>query len=300
MSTVKFQLLILFGFTLFGHNVSLAQPQSTHPVWSPDGNQLAFINNSIGTKNDNAINFEVYTFSLDNKKLTRHTFNTSFEADIIWSPDGTQIAVKSYRDENDEVYVIDLKSGDQLNISNHPKRDSNPFWSKDGKLIYFQSNRDHPKGELYSYNLSTRKLTRITNNDFSESGAVWSPDGSTIAFVSDMDGDDDIYLMNISSKEVAQLTDNELNDWYPQWSPDGKSLLFTYGNWETDEFEIRIINKDGSDEETIIDKSDSGNASWHPDGKKIAFGKPSPEGGEVFIYDLEKKTYSLLVSYKNF
>ncbi len=277
-----------------------AQPQSTHPVWSPDGTSIAFMNNSIGDENDNPINFEIYTVLLKENEIVRHTANTSFDADVAWSPNGTHLAIKSYRDGNDEIYMIDLKSGKQTNISNHAGRDSSPFWSRESNSIYFQSDRDHKKGELYAYDLNSKEITRLTKNSFSESGAVWSPDGNLIAFVSDMDGDDDIYLMSIKDMEPIQLTDNELSDWYPQWSPDGKEILFTYGDWETNTFELRLINVDGSNQKTIISTSDSGNASWHPSGQKIAYGISTEKGGEIFLFDINTQKHSMLISYKDF
>lgn len=279
-------------------------PQSTHPVWSPDGTQIAFINNKIGVENKNSINFEVFTMNADGSNKVRRTFNTAFESDISWSPNGDKLAVKSYRDENDEVYIIDLKTGNQTNISNSTEREGDPTWSKNGSTIYFQSDRDNEKGELYEYSIDSTTIKRITHNNFSEYGAIRSPDQQKIAFVSNRDGDDDIYIMNVTDSSVTQLTNNELNDWYPQWSPEGEKLLFTYGDWETDIWELRIINTDGTGQETLIKQVDSGNASWHKDGNKIAFGSARLGAGEIFIFNMETKkevqvTNNLIEDFQN-
>ncbi len=282
---------ILFFIVLLacGNKPEKEQAQSTHPVWSPDGTKIAFINNKIGVENDNPINFEVYTMNADGSEVKRHTHNLAFDADINWSIDGNKLAIKSYRDDNDEVYIITLVNNEQLNITNHPSADGSPVWDSNGELLFFQSKRDNESGELYSYSLSTKQITRLTNNDFNESSAVWSPDNTKIAFVSNQDGDDDIYVMDVSGNDIIQLTNNELNDWYPQWSPDGSTLMFTYGDWNTDIWETRFINADGTNERTLITQVDSGNASWHPNGNIIAFGSAKLGSGEIFIYDLENK-----------
>ncbi len=271
-------------------------PQSTHPVWSPTGDRLAFINNRVGVDHNNPINFEVYVMESNGDTVKRLTFNEAFEADLSWSPDGTRLACKSYRDGNDEVYVIDVETGEQVNISNHPEYDGCPLWYGNGSII-FQSKRDHVHGELYTYDLKRGSIIRLTDNEFTENSANISPDSSKLVFTSNMDGDDDLYIMEFDSDSIYQITDNELNDWYPRWSPDGKSIVFTYGDWEEDIWELRIISHQGMGERTLISNVDSGNCSWHPNGESIAFGSGRNGAGEIFIFDL--RTSSIVMVNNN-
>lgn len=279
--------LLLLSLTLLAAcqtQQSAEQPQHTHPVWSGDGTKIAFIDNSEGIKNGQAIDFEVFTVDADGSNLQQHTFNEAFEADIAWSEDGTMLAFKSYRDENDEVYLLDLGTGVQTNISNHPKRDGSPQFV--GDQLIFYSERDQDSGELYAYSLVDRRINRLTFNEFSESGAVWSADGSMIVFTSNMDGDDDLYLMKSSGDSLVQLTNNPLNDWYPQWYPDGQSIVYTYGDWETDQWELRQLNLSDLSERIILDTNDSGNASVSPDGSMIAYGSSRLGSSHVFIRNM--------------
>ena len=156
-NTIKIisSIFLLVLLMSFGRNPDKEHPQSVHPVWSPDGAKIAFINNKVGVKNDNPVNFEDFTMNPDGSGIVRYTFNTEFEADINWSLDGKKIAVKSYRDENDEVYIIDLISKEQINITNHESSDGSPIWSINEELIFFKSERDSEKRELYSYVLTS-------------------------------------------------------------------------------------------------------------------------------------------------
>lgn len=55
------------------------------PVWSPDGERVAFISDRGG-------NDDLYMINVDNGELTRLTDTVELEDIPTWSPDGTQIA----------------------------------------------------------------------------------------------------------------------------------------------------------------------------------------------------------------
>jgi len=46
-----------------------------------------------------------------------------------WSPDGRKIAFTSFRDGNDEIYVMDADGSHLINLTRHPDGDSFPAWS---------------------------------------------------------------------------------------------------------------------------------------------------------------------------
>jgi TolB protein len=59
-----------------------------------------------------------------------------------WSPDGTQIAFSSARSGNWEIFVIDIATGQETRLTDHPSMDLAPVWSPDGRELAFLSNRD--------------------------------------------------------------------------------------------------------------------------------------------------------------
>ncbi len=59
-----------------------------------------------------------------------------------WSPDGRQIAFISARAGNWEIYTVDVATGQELRLTEHPAADVAPAWSPDGKRLAFLSNRE--------------------------------------------------------------------------------------------------------------------------------------------------------------
>src|SRR5215213_355464 len=152
-----------------------------------------------------------------------------------WSSDGTKIAFTSYRDGNEELYVMDANGDNQTNLTDNPAADSGPAWFPDGRRIAFTSWRDG-NAELYVMTLDESGLptgtTRLTNNAAPDWGPAVSPDGRKIAFVSERDGDQEIYVIKSAPEgpdnPARKRTWNLRSDTSPDWSPDGTRLV-----WQT-------------------------------------------------------------------
>ena len=105
------------------------------PVWSPDGNRMAFWSNRDGGK-------EIYVMDADGSNVKRLTNNLSDDVNPSWSPDGHRLLFESERDGNREIYVMDADGGNQIRLTRDNAADSTAAWSPDGSLIAFASNRN--------------------------------------------------------------------------------------------------------------------------------------------------------------
>jgi WD40 repeat protein len=126
------------------------------PAWCPDGEWIAFLNEN-GTRGD------IYLIRPDGIELRRLTESNDISRDgnLVWSPDGKQLAYSAYRDNRIEIFVMDVESAIQ--------------------------------GKINSQQL-TNSLPAVRNLVTS-----WSPDGSRLAFSSDQDGNSEIYLTAVMS-----------------------------------------------------------------------------------------------------
>ena len=97
------------------------------PVWSPDGERIAFAADRKGDFE----NFEIYVMDADGKNQQRLTNNRVWDMYPSWSPDGERIAFATDRKgdfENFEIYVMDADGGNQQRLTNNRHSDTNPAW----------------------------------------------------------------------------------------------------------------------------------------------------------------------------
>jgi serine/threonine protein kinase len=59
-----------------------------------------------------------------------------------WSPDGRRIAFDSYGEDGQwDIWTIDADGGSLRRVTSDPTDDNQPTWSRDGRFIYFSSDR---------------------------------------------------------------------------------------------------------------------------------------------------------------
>lgn len=70
----------------------------TAPVWSPDGNRIAFAAESY--------NLEIHTINVNGSGLTRLTNRGGNDMNPAWNPAGNKLAFESYLEGFAEIYVM--------------------------------------------------------------------------------------------------------------------------------------------------------------------------------------------------
>jgi Tol biopolymer transport system component len=112
----------------------------------------------------------------------RLTNNEGIDAFPAWSPDGTQIAFRSERGENSDIYVMNIDGTNLRRLTTHEATDTQPSWSSDGARIVFATNRatdsadvNEQNFDIYLINSDGSELTQITNDPSSERYPDWHP-----------------------------------------------------------------------------------------------------------------------------
>jgi Tol biopolymer transport system component len=105
------------------------------PQLSPDGRRIVFGSDRSGTR-------EIWVCEQDGRNARQLTFyGGPHTGTPRWSPDGRSIAYDSYVGNSPDIHVIAAEGGTAQNVTNHPASDVTPSYSRDGRWIYFSSNR---------------------------------------------------------------------------------------------------------------------------------------------------------------
>lgn len=143
--------------------------------------------------------------------------------------------------------------------------------------------------------------TRLTTHDGDEVYPKFSPDGSLIAFTGEYDGNSDVYVMDVYGGNITRVTYHPDYDAVIGWDETTNKIMFTSTRASFRGFNrLFLIRPDGSGLEEVP-LPEVAQASFSPDGKRIAFCKISVDGRtwkryrgglapDVYIYDFATKT----------
>ena len=168
----------------------------SHPKFSPDGKRIIF--NSARTTEDLSKDWgkqvhEVFTMNIDGSDVRQVTTNKTVTTYAAFSPDGRKVVFRKVIDSpgfnwdlstnsrNSEVFVLDIASGQQVNLSSNPAYDGWPSWTPDGRIVFASNRNGIPsRSALYIVNADGTSLKQITDSKYSYNQHSISPDGKYI------------------------------------------------------------------------------------------------------------------------
>ena len=282
----------------------LTNIETSYPYWSPDGKRIVFQSN----RNNN--DSEIYVMDADGGNLQRLTYTPGNDETPIWSPDGRHILFASTRDGNYEVYLMNADGSDQRNLTNHPAHDGHPNFSPDGRRVIFHSNRVMPAAtwgdnaftpevnhEIYEMDLDGGNVTRVTDYPDWDTYPDISPDGSKIAFrrviptdMGSRDRNSEVFVADRDGANAYNLSRFPEHDGWPAWSPDGSMIAFASERERSRQWQIYVINVDGTGLRRLTEFDSQGaefaKPQWSPDGKRIICTRTKDGNVEIFVIHL--------------
>ena len=137
-----------------------------NPLWSPDGKRIAF----LSTRGSDDI--DIYTLNIENNEEKNITASQGNDFDFSWDPDGKRITFVSEREDNPEIFVIDVTlKQDPIRLTDNDSLEYSPIW-KDNKIIFI-SNSDGDK-DIYSMTPSDgSNQKRLSDTKQNETEIYW-------------------------------------------------------------------------------------------------------------------------------
>lgn len=258
-------------------------PTDKVPVSENATGMIAFYSHRDG-------NIEIYIMIPDGSNQRRLTFNESDEYSPVWSPDGSQIAFISDRDDANsgacvhscffQLYIINVDDGSEHKLIETEFSTHHPDWHPSGTSISVDTEMNL-QGDIYIVNADGSDLNLLIEDGY---WADWSPDGSKIVFASKRDGNVELYLADADGSNQSRLTQNGKLDYFPDWSPDGRRIAFAV----LEDRAIYIMDADGSNERRLTYQGNAENPTWSPDGSWITYQSSNDGDFEIYAINIEE------------
>ena len=250
---------------------------------SPDGKMISYVrgNGQLITAKINEDG------KLSDEKILSDDWATP--VDLSWSPDSKWLAYsKTDLYFNDEVFIQAAdNSHEAVNVSMHPRHDSQPFWSADGSKLGFISDRNNNSADVW--------FVWLKKSDWEKTQQDWDEFEKPKEEKKDKKDSTKVKEIQIDFPEIykrlVQVTSMPGDERNVVISADGETFYFTApyssGKGKKLDYSLYSIKWDGKDFESIIKGSDA-YSSLLPDKdvKNIYFFKGD---GKLSKVDLDKK-----------
>jgi serine/threonine-protein kinase len=155
---------------------------------------------------------------------------------VVWSPDGSQMIVSSYRDGRVNLFRVaaDGSGGETRVFSSSGDVHAND-WSRDGRWVIYTSRKDEGSEldlDLWVYPTDGRsdaKPAPYLTGSAREAQAEFSPDGRFVAYISTEIGAPGVYVQPFPDASGGKWLISPDGGVEPHWNPDGTELFYFSG-----------------------------------------------------------------------
>lgn len=260
--------------------------------------RIMFLSNHEGS-------VEVYTMRADGTDIQQF-IDIDFEEDgeitsASLSPDGTTLAISSRKDrvghQTDEIFLLDLATGDITMLTNDGKENTSPVWSPDSRYLAYLGDGIYGLFENVNIFDTDTQTTEVLITGTALEGALtspsylgmsirwldWSPDGSQLALAGQTslpDGFNLMVILNADGTNARQVIPDEMDVGLVSWGSEN-NLLYTSCSIDQNVDEICQLNLQTLELEQLSDLNTAIPTATYP---YITSLDISPEGKFILGY----------------
>jgi Tol biopolymer transport system component len=191
------------------------------------------------------------------------------------SPDGTRLAVvrgDAPESTNEDVWVYDLTTNTERQLTFDPAPDLYPVWTPDGQRIVFTSSRAGGRNLFWRPADGTGRDEQLTTSPNAQSPWTWSRDRMELILVERGPKTDwDIWVLSMTGDRSPHvLIQTPFAETSPAVSPDGRWIAYYSGESGRSEVYVRPFpNVD--DGKWRVSRDGGGDPLWGPDGRELFY-----------------------------
>jgi Tol biopolymer transport system component len=206
---------------------------------------------------------DIWSYNEKSGAMRALTNATGYDAEASYSPDGQWVAFASMRD----AYGRTLNAKEQKMLAENPS--------------YF--------GEIYIMRADGSGQKRLTTEPGYDGGPFFTPDGSRIVWrrFDEQGLIADVWTMKLDGTDARKITDFGSMSWAPYAHPSGEYFIFSSNKLGFENFELFIVDAQGTKEPVRVTYSDGfdGLPVPSPDGTQLAWTSSRSGGsaGQLFL-----------------
>jgi tRNA A-37 threonylcarbamoyl transferase component Bud32 len=157
------------------------------------------------------------------------------------SPDGRQVAVVAYENENADIWIQDLARGTWSRLLSGPESEISPIWSPSGDRIFYLKEERNFFDSLMEVPVDGSGAPRKLAEGVEGPPVSASPDGRTLVFMVEKEGRFTLWRLDLkAAAEPVRISSNtSVSEAQPAISPDGRWLAFASDESGSQEVFIR-------------------------------------------------------------
>lgn len=244
---------------------------SFFPNYSPDGKHIAFMSNRTGTD-------EIWVSNADGTELVQIS-KLDGAGTPRWSPDGRRIAFDSRSEGHHGIYVAAVEEQVPRKLRTHIEEMSQPFWSHDGKWIYFIGGAS--AGRIYRCPAEGGEAVALSSQDGSFPEESFG--GEKVYFVTNLGGNPTLKVISIEKPGRESVLEGMPSVSFANWAVLPKGIYFL----PPDKLSLEYFDFAAKKVSQVMELSDEGvmGLSVSQDQRSIVYGRLKQAETDIMVVD---------------